>query len=94
MGVVTGIVLGVMVLYLIGYPILTDEEFDTVNYQKRITTLEEETELKKDYVLAELSELKLDYQLDKLSKKEYQRFEKRLKKLALDLIQENGTAKE
>jgi hypothetical protein len=86
---IAGLVLGIMALYLIGYPILTDEDIDVIDYEDRVTTLEEDSELKKETIFAELSELELDYQMDKFSKNKYEKLKERLQELAIEVLEDS-----
>ncbi|SJZ70437.1 hypothetical protein [Selenihalanaerobacter shriftii] len=88
MSIITGIVFGIMGLYLIGYPILTNDEIDELDYKERIVSLEEDIELRKEAVFSELGEIELDYQMNKLSEEDYHELKGRLQKLAVEVLQE------
>ncbi len=88
MSLITGLVLGAMVLYLIGYPIVTEEEIDIVEYRERVNTLEDDIELRKEAIFSELGEIELDYQMNKLSEDDYKELKGRLQKLAVEVMKE------
>ncbi|MCK8825181.1 hypothetical protein [Fuchsiella alkaliacetigena] len=82
MGLVAALILGVLVLYLIAYPILTNDEIENIDYQQRIKSFEEAGNfVDRDVILAEISELELDYHLDNLSEEKYRDFKERLEEL-------------
>ncbi|SJZ93129.1 hypothetical protein [Selenihalanaerobacter shriftii] len=91
MSLMTGILLGAMVLYLIGYPIIVDEGVDEIDYDGRLTTLEADKELRKEAIFSELNEVELDYHMDKLSENDYKKIKERLQKLALEVMGEEAS---
>ncbi|SJZ56543.1 hypothetical protein [Selenihalanaerobacter shriftii] len=88
MSLITGIVFGIMGLYLIGYPIIMSDEINELDYEERLSSLEEDIELQKEAVFSELGEIELDYQMNKLSEEDYQELKGRLQKLAVEILQE------
>ena len=79
MGLVAALILGVLVLYLIAYPILTNDEIENIDYQQRIKSFEGAGNfVDRDVILAEISELELDYHLDNLTEEKYRDFKDRL----------------
>lgn len=88
MGLVVGLVLGGMGLYLIGYPIIAGEEDEIIDYEERVISLEEDVELRKEAIFSELSEIEFDYEMNKLAEEDYKELKGRLQKLAMEVMKE------